>query len=59
MTTVFEEELEVLRTEEETALLTTTNTWTAPSTAGTVTLWVVLRDSRGGIGWKSYRVAVQ
>jgi hypothetical protein len=47
------------RTEEETALLSTTNTWTAPSTAGTVTIWVVLRDSRGGIGWKSYRVAVQ
>jgi hypothetical protein len=28
--------------------------WTAPSTAGPVTLWVVLRDSRGGVGWATY-----
>jgi hypothetical protein len=47
------------RTEQEAALVTTTNTWTAPATAGTATMWVVLRDSRGGIGWKSYRIAVQ
>jgi hypothetical protein len=47
------------RTEDESLLTTTTNTWTAPTTAGTFTLWVVLRDSRGGTGWKSYRVTVQ
>jgi hypothetical protein len=25
--------------------------WTAPGSAGTVHLWVVLRDSRGGVAW--------
>jgi len=33
--------------------------WTAPNTAGTVHLWVVLRDSRGGVSWQSYVVDVQ
>ena len=27
------------------------NTWTAPDTAGPVSLWIVLRDDRGGVGW--------
>jgi hypothetical protein len=41
--------------------LTTTsdNGWTAPSTAGTVHLWVVLRDDRGGAGWAEYVFDVQ
>jgi hypothetical protein len=47
------------RTEQEPTETATANTWTAPATPGTVTLWVVLRDSRGGTGWKSYRVTVQ
>ncbi len=34
------------------------NQWTAPSNAGPVHLWVVLRDSRGGVGWESYTVMV-
>jgi hypothetical protein len=34
------------------------NVWTAPSTPGEVTLWVVLRDDRGGVGWQRYRIAV-
>jgi hypothetical protein len=34
------------------------NHWTAPTTAGDVLLWVVLRDDRGGTGWQSYRVTV-
>jgi hypothetical protein len=33
--------------------------WTAPSAAGPVHLWVVLRDSRGGIGWSSATITVQ
>jgi hypothetical protein len=35
------------------------NTWTAPARAGEVVLWVVLRDSRGGVTWKRYRLAVR
>ena len=30
----------------------------APSQAGTVHLWVVLRDDRGGIGWAGYALDV-
>jgi hypothetical protein len=37
---------------------TVNNGWTAPSTAGPVHLWVVLRDARGGVGWGSYTVTV-
>jgi hypothetical protein len=33
--------------------------WTAPNTPGLVHLWVVLRDSRGGVSWQSYVVDVQ
>jgi hypothetical protein len=36
-----------------------TNTWTAPTASGPVRLWVVLRDARGGVGWGSFRAAVQ
>jgi hypothetical protein len=35
------------------------NGWTAPSSPGTVRMWVVVRDDRGGAGWKSYVVTVQ
>ena len=35
------------------------NGWTAPSAPGTVHLWVILRDARGGVGWESYTLAVQ
>ena len=34
------------------------NTWLAPATPGTVFLWIVLRDDRGGVAWKGYRVEV-
>jgi hypothetical protein len=34
------------------------NTFTAPSQAGEVRLWLVIRDERGGIGWQGYRLAV-
>jgi hypothetical protein len=46
------------RTEAEMEV-TSDNTWTAPNESRVVTLWVVLRDSRGGLGWKAYRVTVQ
>jgi hypothetical protein len=35
------------------------NTWTAPDDAGDITLWVVLRDDRGGVAFAEYRVKVQ
>ena len=37
----------------------TENGWTAPATAGTVYVWVVLRDDRGGVGWNSYTINVK
>ena len=35
------------------------NRWVVPREAGEVTLWVVLRDNRGGVSWKSARLAVE
>jgi hypothetical protein len=35
------------------------NAWTAPSEAGDVRLWVVLRDDRGGVGYGSFYVHVE
>jgi hypothetical protein len=35
------------------------NGWTAPSAPATVHLWVVLRDSRGGVGWGSFSLEVR
>jgi hypothetical protein len=35
------------------------NRWIAPAQPGSVDLWVVLRDGRGGVGWSSYRVQVE
>lgn len=36
----------------------TSNRWTAPSSPGVVHLWVVLRDSRGGVDYASYDLMV-
>jgi hypothetical protein len=36
----------------------TGNGWTAPGTAGTAHLWIVLRDSRGGVDFAAYDVVV-
>lgn len=47
------------RSEEEMGHTDSDNAWTAPSEAGTVHLWVVLRDSRGGIDWRSYTLVVE
>jgi hypothetical protein len=38
---------------------TSDNAWRAPTTPGKVTLWVVLRDDRGGVGWKQYTLDVR
>jgi hypothetical protein len=35
------------------------NTWTVPTQPGVVHLWVVLRDDRGGVGWKGYAFDVR
>lgn len=45
------------RDENDTAT-TTVNRWTAPATPGLVHLWVVLRDSRGGVDFAAYDVTV-
>jgi hypothetical protein len=34
------------------------NTWAAPSNAGPAKLWVVLRDSRGGVDFATYDVTI-
>ena len=34
-------------------------TFTAPSTPGNLHAWVVLRDERGGVGWRSFVLRVQ
>jgi len=41
------------------ATTTSDNTWQAPGASGTVHLWVVLHDDRGGIGWGAYTLQVQ
>jgi hypothetical protein len=42
------------RTGPGTPATTSANVWHAPSQPGPVTLWVVLRDDRGGVGWAEY-----
>jgi hypothetical protein len=46
------------RTDTDTAT-TSDNGWQAPSQAGVVTVWIVLRDNRGGAGWAEYKLDVQ
>ena len=33
--------------------------WTAPTAPGQAWIWVVLRDDRGGVGWRSYTFDVE
>jgi len=35
------------------------NVWTAPREPATVTLWVVVRDDRGGVSWQRHRIEVE
>jgi hypothetical protein len=44
--------------EEKDTATSTENTWTAPSKAGVVHVWVVLRDSRGGTDFGGFEVTV-
>ena len=34
------------------------NEWTAPTVAGDAHLWLVLRDSRGGVAWTDLAVRI-
>ncbi len=43
---------------EDDLATTTPNGWTAPAEAGTAHLWIVLRDSRGGVDFAGYDLAV-
>jgi hypothetical protein len=45
------------RTSTETDAFTR-NVWTAPTTAGPVHLWVVIRDSRGGLDFAEAEIDV-
>lgn len=36
----------------------TENVWTAPDEAGTLGVWLVLRDDRGGVAWRSLEISV-
>ena len=44
---------------EDDRATTADDTWTAPSTPGDLVMWVVLRDSRGGTAWKSFKLTVR
>ncbi len=46
-------------TEAEAATTFTDDAWTAPGTAGTSFIWVVLRDDRGGVGFATYEIDVE
>jgi hypothetical protein len=39
--------------------VTSDNTWQAPDAPGLVTMWVVLRDERGGVGWRQVTLDVR
>ena len=42
------------RSEDEASIPTSDNRWTAPTNPSDVRFWVVLRDDRGGVGFKSF-----
>ncbi len=44
------------RTEAEYAAHDADNEWTAPAAGTDVDMWIVLRDSRGGVSWAGYRL---
>ena len=49
---------EVTGRDEGDPATSTDNVWTAPSTPGPVHLWLVLRDSRGGLDFSAYDLVV-
>lgn len=50
---------EVTGSAEDDPAITTTTTWLTPATPGVVHLWLVLRDSRGGVDFAGYDVEVR
>ncbi len=46
-------------TESLAAQTTSDNGWQSPTQPGPVTLWVVLRDDRGGVGWQTFALDVR
>ncbi|MBX3219325.1 MAG: hypothetical protein KF795_02325 [Labilithrix sp.] len=55
---VFAEE-QTGRVEEDADGTDTSNEWTAPSERGPVRMWIVIRDDRGGVGWRELVVEVE
>ena len=47
------------RDEGEFTASSTENAWTAPQAPGTVRLWLVIRDARGGQSFRSFLISVQ
>lgn len=47
------------RSEQDFETADTENRWTAPEAPGTVRLWLVFRDDRGGVGWSAFTIDVQ
>ncbi len=46
------------RTTVDAAPWSSSNTWTTPTDEQPYYLWLVLRDSRGGVSYKSYQIAI-
>jgi hypothetical protein len=46
------------RTEAEADQTDTSNDWTAPGSAATVRFWLVIRDDRRGVNWKTFDINV-
>jgi hypothetical protein len=50
---------EVTGSAEDDPATTTGTTWLSPATPGVIHLWLVLRDSRGGVDYAAYELAVR
>jgi hypothetical protein len=46
------------RAEDEADSNSSQNGWTAPADVGIVYLWIVVRDDRGGVGWRAGKIQV-
>lgn len=47
------------RSQEDAATPSSDNQWVVPDTPGSIPLWVIVRDDRGGVGFGSYFVRVE
>jgi hypothetical protein len=43
----------------DTTSTSTKNVWIAPEDSRDVLLWIVIRDDRGGVGWRSYKLRLE